>query len=553
LSKRGFEELLLEAVDEALSSLGGSLRQETYLQLEESFNVKKQEIPYKTEAFAKAIEQIFGSDVVDVEILILNRLYEKVGATFKPEKSTEFSFTEHLSQARGRLYEAFVNSMKSGFAVFHFENIKDLSSFRLIAANSVAAKLAGEAAERLVGKTIAETYPEILKAHVPKILEEVILSAKTKNLGNFYFGAEGDSRNHCSATIFPLSNNCIGIAFKNFIEPKQTDKSLLKSEAQFQEVAASMGEWRWEPDAQWRQIYASRLRARELWIRKKITRQPGRAEYLSIRGRECLETGALVRARELFHEAEEIYREFNKMEEAFENASLRVNAYFLEEKVILEEYLGAAEEYFQKYRDFSTHEYFLENLAHYCQWKAYKHSEENESDNARASYSKAENLFLSLKKREEALFNASRRVFTYKQESNIEEYLKSAEEFFEKYKELSGNRYYKEIRAHYFSYKANQSGDFLKSIEFLNAAENLFLEINQRELAFENACKKIDVYWIDISYYEERSVKTCLEATEKFFEAYQDFSEHHECRKRLSKYYLFQIRSLISQLKTSWH
>jgi hypothetical protein len=55
LSKRGFEELLLEAVDEALSSLGGSLGQETYLQLEESFNVKKQEIPYKTEAFAKAI------------------------------------------------------------------------------------------------------------------------------------------------------------------------------------------------------------------------------------------------------------------------------------------------------------------------------------------------------------------------------------------------------------------------------------------------------------------------------------------------------------------
>jgi len=553
LSKRSFEELLLEAVDEALFSVGESLRRETYLQLEESFNVKKQEIPYKTEAFAKAIEQIFGSDVVDLEILILNRLYEKVGAAFERDKSTEFSFTEYVNRARGRLYEAFVNTMKSGFAVFHFENMEDLRSFRLIAANSAAGKLAGETAERLVGKTIAETYPEIFKVQVPKILEEVIFSGKTKSLGHFHFGAEDGSRGHFSAAIFPLSNNCIGIAFKSFIEPKQIDKSLPKGEEQFQDVAASMGEWRWEPDAQWRQIYANRLRARELWIRRKITRQPGRAEYLSIRGRECLETGALVKARELFHEAEEIYREFDKMEEAFENASLRVNTYFLEEKMNLEEYLSAAEDYFQKYTDFSMHEYFLENLAHYCQWKAYKHIEENESDNARAFYSKAENVFLSLKKKEDALFNASRRVFTYKKENNIEEYLESAEAFFGKYKELSGNRYYKEIRAHYFSYKANQSRDPFKSIEFLSAAEKLFLEINQRELAFENACRRIDLYWIDISHNDERSVKTCFEATEKFFEAYQDFSEHQEFRKRLSKYYLFQTRALASQLKTSLH
>lgn len=60
MSKRDFEKLLLEAVDEGLSSLGEPSKQAIYFHLEKGFNIKKQEIPYKITTFAKAVEKILG-------------------------------------------------------------------------------------------------------------------------------------------------------------------------------------------------------------------------------------------------------------------------------------------------------------------------------------------------------------------------------------------------------------------------------------------------------------------------------------------------------------
>jgi len=47
LPERDFEKLLLEAIDDALSSLGETPKHAIYYHLEKSFNVKKQEIPYR--------------------------------------------------------------------------------------------------------------------------------------------------------------------------------------------------------------------------------------------------------------------------------------------------------------------------------------------------------------------------------------------------------------------------------------------------------------------------------------------------------------------------
>ena len=87
LSKKDFEKSLLEAVDEALSSLGEFLKQETYRHLEESFNIPKREIPYKIEAFTSGIEEILGSEAEYLEVMVLQKLYEKVGESFERNKS----------------------------------------------------------------------------------------------------------------------------------------------------------------------------------------------------------------------------------------------------------------------------------------------------------------------------------------------------------------------------------------------------------------------------------------------------------------------------------
>ena len=104
MSKRNFEKLLLEAVDEGLSSLGEPSKQAIYFHLEKRFNIKKKEIPYKVETFVKAIEKIFGLGANFLEILVMRRLYEKIGGIFEWHESTEFTFTKYVAVAK-RFFE----------------------------------------------------------------------------------------------------------------------------------------------------------------------------------------------------------------------------------------------------------------------------------------------------------------------------------------------------------------------------------------------------------------------------------------------------------------
>ena len=94
---RGFENLLLEAVDEGLSSLGDSPKQVIYSYLEKIFKIKKMDIPSKIDEFADAIEKIFGHGAKHLEVQIMKRLYEKLGHGFEyfPEKD-DLLFTEYI-------------------------------------------------------------------------------------------------------------------------------------------------------------------------------------------------------------------------------------------------------------------------------------------------------------------------------------------------------------------------------------------------------------------------------------------------------------------------
>jgi len=100
LPKRDFNKLLLEAVDEGLSSLGESSKQAIYFHLEKSFSVKKKEIPSKIEAFAYGIEKIFGLGANFLETLIVKRLYKNVGQSFKWPESKDLTFIEHVAVAK---------------------------------------------------------------------------------------------------------------------------------------------------------------------------------------------------------------------------------------------------------------------------------------------------------------------------------------------------------------------------------------------------------------------------------------------------------------------
>jgi len=103
LAKKSFEELFLEAVDEALASLGDSVKQAIYFHLEKEFKIAKKEIPYHLNEFANGLEKIFGLGARFIEILIMKNLYQKIGKSLVWDESKELIFIEYVTAAKRSL------------------------------------------------------------------------------------------------------------------------------------------------------------------------------------------------------------------------------------------------------------------------------------------------------------------------------------------------------------------------------------------------------------------------------------------------------------------
>jgi hypothetical protein len=102
LADKGFQKLLLDAVDGAFSSLGDSARQSIYFHLETKFKVPKDQIPSRLEDFENGLENIFGVGTRFLEILIMKKLYETMelkGRTLKWDEGKEFKFTDYVKTA----------------------------------------------------------------------------------------------------------------------------------------------------------------------------------------------------------------------------------------------------------------------------------------------------------------------------------------------------------------------------------------------------------------------------------------------------------------------
>ncbi|MGA2681579.1 MAG: hypothetical protein ABSF44_07245 [Candidatus Bathyarchaeia archaeon] len=77
-----FDQVVLEAMDEALLIIGENATASIYAHLEDLFKIKKEEIPRKLSDFSNALGQIFGLGARHLEILFLKKLYAKFEVTF---------------------------------------------------------------------------------------------------------------------------------------------------------------------------------------------------------------------------------------------------------------------------------------------------------------------------------------------------------------------------------------------------------------------------------------------------------------------------------------
>ncbi len=98
-----FEELLLEAVDKGLSSLGETCKQSIYFHLEKNFKLNKQDIPFRIEDFTEAMENIFGVGSKVLEIRIMKNLFQNMGYPFpyfRPRAQKYLEFTKYIESVR---------------------------------------------------------------------------------------------------------------------------------------------------------------------------------------------------------------------------------------------------------------------------------------------------------------------------------------------------------------------------------------------------------------------------------------------------------------------
>ena len=95
-----FDEILLSAIDEALTSLGESAKQSIYFHIKKKSGVSSSSIPMNLEEFQAGLEKIFGVGSRFIEILVMKNLYAKIGQPMEMSKDCQLEFMEYVAAAK---------------------------------------------------------------------------------------------------------------------------------------------------------------------------------------------------------------------------------------------------------------------------------------------------------------------------------------------------------------------------------------------------------------------------------------------------------------------
>ena len=103
-SKKKFEDILIEAVDEAFITLGERVKTALYFNLEEKFAIARVDIPFRLGDFSDALEKIFGVASKHLEVLIMKKLNEKVSCAYSWKGPKwlvpNLTFTQYIEMLR---------------------------------------------------------------------------------------------------------------------------------------------------------------------------------------------------------------------------------------------------------------------------------------------------------------------------------------------------------------------------------------------------------------------------------------------------------------------
>ncbi|HEX9428986.1 MAG TPA: hypothetical protein VF944_01280 [Candidatus Bathyarchaeia archaeon] len=97
---QSFSQVLLDCVDEGLSVLGNEPRQAVYQYLATIHSLDREQIPDKVDEFATGLKKALGSASRVIERLILKKLFQRIGSTFR--ETAELEFADYVRDAKRR-------------------------------------------------------------------------------------------------------------------------------------------------------------------------------------------------------------------------------------------------------------------------------------------------------------------------------------------------------------------------------------------------------------------------------------------------------------------
>lgn len=107
-----FDNILLQTIDETLSSLGELVKNAVYFHLQNNFKMNKNEIPQKINEFSDIIQKIFGYGAGMLEIKFMKTLHSKINVSMKwPEYEAPLSKWLVMDMT----FIEYVNSMRQNY------------------------------------------------------------------------------------------------------------------------------------------------------------------------------------------------------------------------------------------------------------------------------------------------------------------------------------------------------------------------------------------------------------------------------------------------------